>query len=467
MMNILAMCLVFSSLVTAGLWSANPERKDDVMVTEGRRVVVFEYEKMERDHGHENTKVPISPAETHLSDDKNSMEAASVLPNLGQGLSGSYPSENGESHGPVELVCDALGKCKQKIASAVGKGKEKVPETAHGVEEGAKEAVTKAKEETVSEKAQRVEEGAKEAAVKAKHQAETAVDMSKTIGKEVKRNLSTTMESAKEKAEKAAEMGEEAMAGAGRVKEEGEKELGEIFLRAKEVAYDVGEYMLSARAVGPVALAAHLLGFSTAYGMCMWVTFISSYVLSGALPRQQFGVVQSKIYPVYFRAMAYCVFVALLSYLLVPRRRLFSKMADMFQAYNLLSSLLMLLFNLWYLEPRATKVMFERMKMEKEEGRGRDHYVSEPAGTRGGGGSVGDATAATGGGVEPASSTRPGTVRPEKPQAAPEEAKTSRIVGLSERLKVLNAYSSFLNVLTLAALSWHLVFLSQHLHLTC
>ncbi|KAM1203964.1 hypothetical protein ACFX2J_019713 [Malus domestica] len=32
----------------------------------------------------------------------------------------------------------------------------------------------------------------------------------------------------------------------------------------------------------------------------------------------------------------------------------------------------MILFNMMYLEPRSNKVMFERMKIEKEEGRGRE-----------------------------------------------------------------------------------------------
>ncbi|MBA0632381.1 hypothetical protein Godav_001139, partial [Gossypium davidsonii] len=59
----------------------------------------------------------------------------------------------------------------------------------------------------------------------------------------------------------------------------------------------------------------NLLGLATAYGMSVWVTFISSYILAGQLPRQQFGVVQSKIYPVYFRAMAYSIGMALLGHL--------------------------------------------------------------------------------------------------------------------------------------------------------
>ena len=50
-----------------------------------------------------------------------------------------------------------------------------------------------------------------------------------------------------------------------------------------------------------------LLGFATAYDVCVWVTFVSSHVLAAALSRHHLGVVQSKIYPVCFRAMAYCI----------------------------------------------------------------------------------------------------------------------------------------------------------------
>ncbi|KAE8673041.1 hypothetical protein F3Y22_tig00111817pilonHSYRG00032 [Hibiscus syriacus] len=37
----------------------------------------------------------------------------------------------------------------------------------------------------------------------------------------------------------------------------------------------------------------------------------------------------------------------------------------------------MVLVNALYLEPKATKLMFERMKMEKEGGRGRPGFVAE------------------------------------------------------------------------------------------
>lgn len=143
----------------------------------------------------------------------------------------------------------------------------------------------------------------------------------------------------------------------------GEKDLSEILRRGREVGYDVLVYVVSPKAVEPAVGVVHLLVFAAAYGMCLWVTFVSSYVLGGALSRQQFGVVQSKIYPVYFRTMAYCVGLALVTHLLSHRKRLvlrnyYMGTVEVFLGYSLLASLFMILFNLLYLEPRATKVLY-------------------------------------------------------------------------------------------------------------
>ncbi|KAK9270299.1 hypothetical protein L1049_025877 [Liquidambar formosana] len=495
MMNLLAICLVVTSVATAGVWSPSPERKnppgEDVIVKEGHRIIVVEYEK----EGIGNTKVSISPQEAQAFhknveiDDKTSLsgakeklsspassasgvvenakekikEASSVLPNLGHGLSGSQPPSNGHSPGPRELICDAFGKCKHKITGAFGRAKEKVTEKAHEVGEEAKEAVDivgdtfdKVKE-TVSQKARGMEQGAKETVDKAKHTA-------KTIGEDIARNISEKTEMASQKAAEKAKEGKEKAEraadrvkdGAHKIKEESKKDLSEVMRRGREVAYDAVTYVVSAESVGSFAGVIHLMGFAMAYGMCVWITFISSYVLAGVLPRQQFGMVQSKIYPVYFRAMAYGVGVALLGHLLSQRKRWLSSKADLLEGYNLVVSLLMVVINLKYLEPRATKVLFERMKVEKEEGRGKDGFSAEPSRV-----------------VEPpstatkTSTTTPATAAASQVSERLEQMVKSRIVKLNERLKKLNSYSSFLNILTLMALSWHLVYLGQRLHMAC
>ncbi|GAB2220861.1 hypothetical protein Drorol1_Dr00008542 [Drosera rotundifolia] len=48
-----------------------------------------------------------------------------------------------------------------------------------------------------------------------------------------------------------------------------------------------------------------LFGMAVGYGISVWVTFVMSHVLARVLPRQQFAIVQSKLYPVYFKAMGF------------------------------------------------------------------------------------------------------------------------------------------------------------------
>ncbi|GFZ09722.1 late embryogenesis abundant protein (LEA) family protein [Actinidia rufa] len=501
MMNVIAVWLVLSSLVTAGVLSPNPQvqnqPEEEVIVKEGHRVVIVEYEK----HRNGNTKVSIAPHEashkpptqnmddkTYISTAKDKLSSAASTAEDAVEDAKDKVKETSSVHGPRELVCDALGKCKQKIASALGKAKEKVSGKAEEVEEHAKEAfsntIGKAKEtvahaaehakedvsntigkanDTVAQKAEHAKEAVSETIGKAKEtvarkagdkvqeaqeQAKDAIGRAKDTvaqktgemsskAREVEERAKDTVRDASQKAkesvfEKARRVEEEAKAGAKRLEERGEKGMKEV-----------------AAAVDSVLDVVHLLGFATAYGMCMWVTFVSSYVLAGALTRQQFGLVQSKIYPVYFTAMAYCVGVVLAGHLLTQRTRLFSHPAEMLQGFHLLVSLMLILLNSLYLEPLATKVMFERMKLEKEEGRGMVDPVAD--------------TAATPEGHTGTSSTLPAT--PEKPDDQ-EEVK-SRLVELSVALKKLNAYSSYLNILTLMALTWHLVYLAQHLHLSC
>jgi hypothetical protein len=97
----------------------------------------------------------------------------------------------------------------------------------------------------------------------------------------------------------------------------------------------------------------HLMGFAAAFGACVWVTFLSSHVLAAALPRQQLGVLQSKLYPVYFRAMACAVGLALAAHLLGAER---SSLAARAQSFNLFAALGLVLANMLLLEPKATKV---------------------------------------------------------------------------------------------------------------
>ncbi|KAM1316525.1 hypothetical protein ACFX15_019427 [Malus domestica] len=527
MMNFVALFLVVSSLVTAGVWSPSASPPSDqtqqqkqreeghqlrhagdqeVIVKNGHRVVVVEY----NEHGHHKTKVSISPEHGHpprtesssFSENEvsspskisrafdNSMEnikeAASGLANFGQG--------HGEGHSPKELMCDACGKCKHNIASAIETKKEICKETAHGAKEAAhkvgeaahrvREAVENVYErakDTVSDKAHEVEETARDPMEKAKNASKTAKDMGDTLAEKAKEAKETAEEAAfkvkagaeelksdlAEKAKEAKETAEEAAgkvkAGAEELKSGTQKRLHQSRDKIREFWYGAFRSIASGDLLEGLMSVTHLFGLATAYGMCMWITFVSSHVLAWSLPPQQFGMVQSKIYKVYFKAMAYSVGMALLGHLWRHRSSLFrGKAADMLQNYNLIAALSMILFNMMYLEPRSTKVMFERMKIEKEEGRGRERVHIDARISREAGQQQQQQQTTTEG--EPSITTPPQVLRREQQVVEPD---IERLNEMRERLKKLNTCSSFLNIASLMALSWHLVYLAQHLPSSC
>ncbi|KAG6388864.1 hypothetical protein SASPL_150300 [Salvia splendens] len=134
-MKFFALCLVLTSLATAQ--SPNP-REEDVIVKEGRRVVVVEYEK---DDG--NTKVLISPQDKpdeNISDNlvKKVKEASSsVVDEMGDLVGKIQDGENVQSKfWPRELVCDACGKYKHKLALAFAKTAEAAEEVKEKFLEG-------------------------------------------------------------------------------------------------------------------------------------------------------------------------------------------------------------------------------------------------------------------------------------------------------------------------------------------
>lgn len=101
------------------------------------------------------------------------------------------------------------------------------------------------------------------------------------------------------------------------------------------------------------------------------------------------------------------------------------------------------------------QVMYDRLKLEKEEGRGRDMDQVETPVTA----SAADA-AVTGSAAAEVTTTSAAPRRVELEK----EAVKSRLVKMNKRLKILNSYSSLLNMVALMGLTWHLVFLSQEQH---
>jgi len=97
----------------------------------------------------------------------------------------------------------------------------------------------------------------------------------------------------------------------------------------------------------------------SAYGVWLgtniWTTFIAGITMFKSLPRQQFGSLQAKLFPKYFQLGTLCTAVMVLS-----GTRLGLPVAPA------AASLIFTLMNLLYLEPEATRVMFERYEREKQ-----------------------------------------------------------------------------------------------------
>ncbi|KAE9620151.1 hypothetical protein Lalb_Chr01g0000121 [Lupinus albus] len=383
----------------------------NTIVKDDHRVVVLEYDK----DGHHYTKISISPPQQpphnhHIIDNNHNIkEAVSFV----QGGGGGGDSQNYDHdhdpttflHAPKELICDAYGICKHKIADAIGRAKDKISEKAHDAIHMEKDMIH-AKKETLADAVGKAKETVYKTAHDVQKQTKESFDKGKETGQTLKEHVVGNVSEAKGYA----------------------------------VKHGATDYILGW--METVMRVVNLVGFAMAYGMNVWITFISSYVLSRAMP---FGVVQSKIYPLYFRAMTYSIGIALLGHVLANRKRLFFNTPEMFQTYNLLASLFTLFINSLYLEPRAAKLISERMKIEKEEGRGIEDIMSSSRRQE----HHHDHTTTT-------------TTTREREGVEHDAAvkKRSRIMKLNEKLKRLNSYSSILNILNLISLTYHLLYLA-------
>lgn len=203
---------------------------------------------------------------------------------------------------------------------------------------------------------------------------------------------------------------------------------------------------VSKEALVPGLRLVHLLAFATVYGSSIWVNFIGGHVLARTIPRQQFGFIQSKLYPVYFNTLACGLAICLLAHSAVHSWRSPSK-AERLEDCNLIFSLLLTLVNMLYFEPRATKALFERLKIEKEEGRGID---------------LGDMNI-NADNLSMNTTTTTNDLHVHSSSCLVGDDVNCKLAKVNKTLKVLHFYSSTFNMLCLASLTWHLAYLSSYL----
>lgn len=106
------------------------------------------------------------------------------------------------------------------------------------------------------------------------------------------------------------------------------------------------------------AATTHLLAYGIWLGSAFYTTFIAGFTLFKNLPRQTFGKVQSKLFPKYFNLGAVTILLQLVTLAKLP-----SLMTTNVKRV-LGTSMAMTLLNLAYLEPTATRIMFERYDLD-------------------------------------------------------------------------------------------------------
>lgn len=107
----------------------------------------------------------------------------------------------------------------------------------------------------------------------------------------------------------------------------------------------------------------HLLAFAAWFGCSVWVTLVAGIVMFKSLPRHTFGRLQAKLFPAYFWFSAVTVSIAAMTAHLLGWDN---------GTRTLMLILGAVLWNLLYLEPKTTAVMFKRQTVERRLGTGHE-----------------------------------------------------------------------------------------------
>ncbi|KAH8120655.1 hypothetical protein DFH11DRAFT_81392 [Phellopilus nigrolimitatus] len=117
----------------------------------------------------------------------------------------------------------------------------------------------------------------------------------------------------------------------------------------------------------------YLIGYSWLFGMSLWVSFFGGVIAYKALPKQQFGALQHRTFPVYFviSIVLSSGLVGLWTYAhpAVLANLAYFRAADVAQAYTLASVALLQGTNHFAFGPLTSKIMFQRHRLEKTEGK--------------------------------------------------------------------------------------------------
>jgi len=117
----------------------------------------------------------------------------------------------------------------------------------------------------------------------------------------------------------------------------------------------------------------YLLGYAWLFGMSLWVTFFAGIIAYKTLPRQHFGNLQHKTFPLYF-VISLVLSSSLLGFWTFSHPDVLTHLtrpnvADVAQAYTLATVFFCQGLNYFVIGPMTSKTMFRRQSLEKEEGK--------------------------------------------------------------------------------------------------
>jgi len=117
----------------------------------------------------------------------------------------------------------------------------------------------------------------------------------------------------------------------------------------------------------------HLISFASWFGTMIYTTFVAGITMFQNLPRQLFGKLQSKLFPIYFMLSSILI---LLQITTIPSSTLNDEHAFFLISPSILlgCALVMTVLNQFILEPFATSIMFQRHALENDSKQNSDEY---------------------------------------------------------------------------------------------
>ncbi|KAJ7071495.1 hypothetical protein C8F01DRAFT_1110770 [Mycena amicta] len=131
---------------------------------------------------------------------------------------------------------------------------------------------------------------------------------------------------------------------------------------------------LSVASLLPLSMSGgYLLGYSFLFGMSVWITFFGGFIAYRTLARAQFSQLQHKTFPIYFLLSISIGSLLLTSWVwanpVVQTHYASPLVNEVAQAYTLAFVILLQAANYFIIGPLTSKTMFQRLKLEKDEGK--------------------------------------------------------------------------------------------------